>query len=122
MAKDEMGILVSGRWTGCREDEPGVMGTSQPDGEELGAMGHVPDDHREPAEILYPSQDPMRSTGHLLFGTMPLVAGHPLGLYERAWRRYVGAGAEGVRGSREAVNVADGDGAPDHGDSVLDWT
>jgi hypothetical protein len=60
--------------------------------------------------------------GHLVFGTMPQVAGDPRGLYERAWRRCVGAGAYGVQGSREAVNVADGDGAPDHGDGVLAWS
>ena len=98
-----MGILVSGRWTGCRQDEPGVKGTSQPDGEEHGAMGHVPDDRREPAEILYPSQDLIRSTGalalrHAAPARSPV---NPLGLYERAWRRYVGRGRMASRAAEK---------------------
>ena len=60
--------------------------------------------------------------GHWHFGTMPQVAGDPLGLYERAWRRCAGAGEEGAQVSRAAVNVADGDGAPEHGDGVLAWS
>ena len=52
---------------------------------------HVPDCSREPGEVNCSSEDPTRSTwarGHWLFGTMPQVAGDPLGLYESAWKQY----------------------------------
>src|SRR4051794_18351845 len=35
-----------------------------------------------------PRKTPFGPRGHWLFGTMPQVAGDPLGLYESAWKRY----------------------------------
>jgi cytochrome P450 len=35
-----------------------------------------------------PRKTPLGPRGHWLFGTMPQVAGDPLGLYESAWREY----------------------------------
>jgi hypothetical protein len=53
---------------------------------------------------------------------MPPVAGDPLGLYERAWRQYVGAETYGVQGSRAAVDLTYDNRAPGHGGDVLAWS
>ena len=43
-------------------------------------MGHVLDDRREPVEIVYPSQDAIRSTGAMALRHDAKVASDPLGL------------------------------------------